>query len=58
MARRNGSARKFVVLSVLGLAAFGGWTLWNKKETQRVVKETTQVVKKVEKSATAVRNVW
>lgn len=51
MARRKSGLKRTAVIFVVGLAIFGAWTLWQKKETQKTVE-------KVERSVKAAHKAW
>lgn len=50
MARKSSSGKKFVVVVLLAFAAYGAWTFWNKKETQKHVDQIERVSKAVKAS--------
>lgn len=51
MARRRNSLTTIIVIGVLALAAYGGYTIWNKKEVQKRVDQ-------VERSVKAAKTAW
>lgn len=51
MARRRNRFATFLALSVFALAAYGAYTIWQKKDTQKTVK-------KVERSVKAAQKAW
>ena len=51
MARRNSRLGTYLMLVVFAFAAYGGYVIWNKKETQKTVT-------KVERSVKAAQKAW
>ena len=51
MARKRSRTFNFFMLSVIALALYGGWVIWEKKATKRVVS-------KVERSVKAAHKAW
>jgi flagellar basal body-associated protein FliL len=58
MARKRGSFGKLMVLVVLTLAAFGGYTIWTAKPTQNGIATANGYGAKVEKAAKAAETAW
>jgi len=50
MARRNSTFSTIIVLCILGLAAYGSYVIWGKKDVQ---KKITQVERSVKAAKTA-----
>ncbi len=52
MARRNrGTLGMFLTLSILVLAAYGGWIIWHKPEVQRAADKVERTYKAASKEA-------
>lgn len=56
--RKNGRLAKLMVLCVLGLAAFGAYTIWKAKPTQDGISAAKRTVDKAEKAAKAAERAW